>query len=284
MSLSVSLIQKVSPFQFDDWYWPSAATAGDNGALPWGHRPDVSGEAHWIWSHDSDAHDEVRCRYESTHQPIDCPAAQSRYWQDYNDVAAADVAAADVAGSIGMEAWDHFTRYGANSGTIWHSELCNSDGTNKRSQCEVKHTTDSYAYDFLSEPLGDEKTITFSVKAANDAHIGFFNNQEHTGDPRNVQDLYTIDLGAQYEIVISGWGNTQSVSARSLLTSGLHSSKPAIIVRTGPSSAMRRRGRPRSPPIPPATSALTITGSSGRVQRTASSALERATTSGPTNS
>ena len=38
---------------FDDWYWPSAATAGDNGALPWGHRPDVSGEAHWIWSHDS---------------------------------------------------------------------------------------------------------------------------------------------------------------------------------------------------------------------------------------
>ena len=126
-----------------------------------------------------------------------------------------------------MEAWDHFTRYGANSGTIWHSELCNSDGTNKRSQCEVKHTTDSYAYDFLSQALGDEKTITFSVKAANDAHIGFFNNQEHTGDPRNVQDLYTIDLGAQYEIVISGWGNTQSVSARSLLTSGLHSSKRA---------------------------------------------------------
>ena len=34
---------------------------------------------------------------------------------------------------------------------------------------------------------------------------------EHTGEPRNVQDQYTIDLGAQYEIVISGWGGTQSV-------------------------------------------------------------------------
>ena len=196
---------------FDDSYWPPAADAGDNGVLPWGHRPDISGEAHWIWSADPDAHDSVRCRYESAHRPIDCPAAQARYWQDYNDVAAADVAAADVAGSIGMEAWDHFQCCGAREGTIWHSELCNLDGTNKGSACEVKHTTDQYEYDFLAEPLGPEKTITFSVKASNDAHIGFFNNQEHTGEPRNVQDQYTIDLGAQYEIVISGWGGTQSV-------------------------------------------------------------------------
>jgi hypothetical protein len=27
-----------------------------------------------------------------------------------------------------MEAFDHYTKYGAHSGTIWHSELCNSDG------------------------------------------------------------------------------------------------------------------------------------------------------------
>ena len=84
----------------------------------------------------------------------------------------ADVAAADVAGSIGMEAWDHFNAWGSMEGRIWHSELCNEDGTNKRSMCEVKHTTDQYEYDFLSQPLGPEKTITFSVKAANDAHIG----------------------------------------------------------------------------------------------------------------
>ena len=56
----------------------------------------------------------------------------------------ADVAAADVAGSIGMEAWDHFNAWGSMEGRIWHSELCNEDGTNKRSMCEVKHTTDQY--------------------------------------------------------------------------------------------------------------------------------------------
>ena len=48
---------------------------------------------------------------------------------------------------------------------------CNEDGTNKRSTCERKHTSDQYEYDFLEQPLGDDKTITFSVKAANDAHV-----------------------------------------------------------------------------------------------------------------
>ena len=90
-------------------------------------------------------------------------------------------------------------------------QLCNAGGTNKRSPCERKHTTDQYEYDFLSEPLGDDKTITFSVKANNDAHVGFFDNQETNGAPRDVQGQYTIDLGAQYEIVICGWGGTQSV-------------------------------------------------------------------------
>ena len=96
-----------------------------------------------------------------------------------------------------LTAWDHYQCCGKNSGTIWHSELCNADGTNKRSPCERKHTTDQYEYDFLSEPLGEEKTITFSVKANNDAHVGFFDNQETNGAPRDVQGQYTIDLGAQ---------------------------------------------------------------------------------------
>ena len=41
----------------------------------------------------------------------------------------ADVAAADVAGSIGMEAWDHFNAWGSMEGRIWHSELCGEECT-----------------------------------------------------------------------------------------------------------------------------------------------------------
>ena len=87
----------------------------------------------------------------------------------------------------------------------------NADFTNKHSACERKHTSDQYEYDFLTEPLGEKKTITFSVKASNDAHIGFFNNQDADGDPRDVQGVYTISNSDQYEIVICGWGGTQSV-------------------------------------------------------------------------
>eukprot|EP01051_Picozoa_sp_SAG22_P018578 SAG22_NODE_3166_length_1885_cov_16.865423_4_plen_44_part_01 len=42
---------------------------------------------------------------------------------------------------------------GKNEGRIWHNELCNDDGTNKHSFCEVKHTTDSYKYDLLQQTL-----------------------------------------------------------------------------------------------------------------------------------
>ena len=81
-----------------------------------------------------------------------------------------------------MEAWDHYERYGMNEGRIWHSELCEEDGTNKFSECEIKHTSDQYEYDYLSSNLGPEKAITFAVKAHNDAHIGFFESEGLAGD------------------------------------------------------------------------------------------------------
>ena len=33
--------------------WNQAGDVGDNGAAPWGYRPDVSQESHWIWTADS---------------------------------------------------------------------------------------------------------------------------------------------------------------------------------------------------------------------------------------
>jgi hypothetical protein len=107
------------------------------------------------------------------------------------------------AGGPGFDAWDHYNAYGKNEGRIWHSELCNEDTTNKNSYCEVKHTSDAYEYDFLQEKLGPEKAITFSVRAHNDAHVGFFATQGK-GDSAS-------SMGPQYEIVLSGWGGTQSV-------------------------------------------------------------------------
>jgi hypothetical protein len=192
---------------FDDSTWNNAGVTGGNGANPWGLRPDISTEAQWIWTADPLGHEHVYCRFLSHHTHLDCPAAQARYWQDYRDVAAYD---GGYESSVGMEAWDHFERYGRNEGRIWHSELCEADGTNKFSECEIKHTSDQYEYDYLSSDLGPEKAITFSVKANNDAHIGFFENDDarNTGD---AGDFAGASHGPQYEIVLSGWGGTQSV-------------------------------------------------------------------------
>ena len=186
-----------------EYYWPAASSAGDNGAAPWGHRPDISGEAQWIWSADPDKHNAVRCRIETNHKPVDCPAAQARYWHDYQNIAAGG----SDNGGPGIEAFDHFIESGANSGTIWHSELCNSDGTNKHSYCQAKHTDKGYHYQFLDQKLPAEKAITFSVRAHNDAHIGFFTSR--------AKGKSAAKLGAQYEIVLSGWGGTMSVIRQS---------------------------------------------------------------------
>ena len=61
------------------------------------------------------------------------------------------------------------------------------------------HTKDNTLYDSsLYLPLGNSKSITFTVQASNDVHIGFMCNA----------------CNEFYEIVIGGWANTRSVIRR----------------------------------------------------------------------
>jgi hypothetical protein len=67
------------------------------------------------------------------------------------------------------------------------------------SSCATVTTYDeANNYWILEEmPLGISKAVTFSVMAGNDAHVGFFSE--------------TMESSELYEIVIGGWGNSQSV-------------------------------------------------------------------------
>jgi hypothetical protein len=210
---------------YDDSMWPAALDAGDNGVAPWGLRTGISGEAHWIWTHDNQQHDAVFCRYVSNHVDINCPASAARYLRDYPDLAQYPA----------LDAFSHYNgnEGGKSEGRIWHSELwcdsstqsavvcdfqtlsdillvilSNADGTNAGSHCEVIHTSDQYEYQPMSQELDDTKSIQFTVKANNDAHIGFFEDASATGDSG---DFSGASHGAQYEIVLCGWGGTQSV-------------------------------------------------------------------------
>ena len=185
---------------FDDSSWPTAQDAGDNGVAPWGLRSGISGEAHWIWTHENEDHDAVFCRYVSNHVDINCPAAAARYLRDYPDLAQYPT----------LDAFSHYNgnEGGKSEGRIWHSELCNLDGTNKGSHCQVIHTDDQYDYQFITQELHEDTAIQFTVKANNDAHIGFFESSDAGGD---AGDFSGASHGAQYEIVLSGWGGTQSV-------------------------------------------------------------------------
>ena len=63
--------------------------------------------------------------------------------------------------------------------------------------CLTATSGDTTTYDTIFDrPLGDDKSVVFTVRAANDAHLGFFS--------------YSQSNGEVYEIVLSGWGNTMS--------------------------------------------------------------------------
>lgn len=154
---------------FDDSEWPAAADGGANGVSPWGKRPQISGRARWIWTTDvaEDIQSVTRqifdlptrrptvfCRWVEVNTPKFCPAAQRAYWNDHEDVrvntlqtfSVAELCTCcddctccspgcETAGTCGYGnstqngGFRHFSEYGLREGRIWHSEMCNADGT-----------------------------------------------------------------------------------------------------------------------------------------------------------
>jgi len=90
-------------------------------------------------------------------------------------------------------------------GTYWSDINCNCACGEKEPEpepisemCMDAYTANNGQYNTIFEqPLGSSKAITFTVRANNDAHVGFFSNSK--------------SLSEVYEIVIGGWGNSWSV-------------------------------------------------------------------------
>ena len=82
------------------------------------------------------------CRYVSNHVDIHCPAAAARYLRDYPDLQQYPE----------LDAFDHYNAVegGKSEGRIWHTELCEADGTNKASHCQIIHTSDQYEYTYIT--------------------------------------------------------------------------------------------------------------------------------------
>jgi hypothetical protein len=98
---------------------------------------------------------------------------------------------------------------GSADGVTWtpvHSEYAAKpfEPISLQTSCMDLHTENSYDYNshFHPSQLGAIKAIAFTVKASNDAHVGFFNTGP--GEWSGIGHEH-------YEIVISGWNNTQSV-------------------------------------------------------------------------
>ena len=68
--------------EFDASNWPHATDGGANGSPPWGSRPQISGQAHWIWS--PAVNTTLLCRFVSgADRWLDCPAAARQYTHEY---------------------------------------------------------------------------------------------------------------------------------------------------------------------------------------------------------
>ena len=80
---------------------------------------------------------------------------------------------------------------------IEHGEL-DPGAQDTSAGCFSATTGDTGSYDTIfDQELGPKKAVHFTVRAPNDAHIGFFSDRKATDE--------------LYEVVLSGWGNTQSV-------------------------------------------------------------------------
>ena len=98
---------------------------------------------------------------------------------------------------------------GCSTGAV-AAELANPNVPAASRFCNDFTTSNLYDYtpNFMDTQLGPMKAVQFSVRASNDAHVAFFDH--------DINDAaWTGNGHEQYEIVISGWGNTQSVIRQS---------------------------------------------------------------------
>jgi len=109
-------------------------------------------------------------------------------------------------------------------GTYWSDIQCNCACGEKEPEpepvsktCMEASTANNGQYNTIFEqPLGSSKAITFTVRANNDAHVGFFSASK--------------SLSEVYEIVIGGWGNSWSVIRESNQgTNQVSQSTPQIV-------------------------------------------------------
>jgi len=108
----------------------------------------------------------------------------------------------DSADTIGKDLSGH-NRHGKHNTVTW-SKSPDVPQSPTPAQCKVKapsrcrdfFSPNNQRYLMKNHPLGKSKSVTFSVIANNDAHVGFFSDKKHESEV--------------YEIVIGGWGNQRS--------------------------------------------------------------------------